>query len=267
MAQILSHAGIKEMDILGGEPTLHPGIEAIIGIACAHGFKVSLSSNGSHILIVKKIMDTFGDACALGISLNNHGMTQDLDEFLSEYKPTVKSLCRDTRGLEPHVRTVLAKGMTKFYLIYPDIISGNVDDSLPFHEFFAFVDAMRKTEPTLEPVYCSGFLPDSATYPELSYTRCSAGVTKLGITPDGSVFPCNLFFGMEEFSLGNVFSDKFFDIWRSPKLDFFRRFDGNHCPSKNCFLHKECHGGCPAHSLKFYGELGAPDPRCLTPIL
>lgn len=33
--------------------------------------------------------------------------------------------------------------------------------------------------------------------------RCDAGVKKIAIMPDGSVFPCNLFAGFEEFRLSN----------------------------------------------------------------
>ena len=36
--------------------------------------------------------------------------------------------------------------------------------------------------------------------------------------PDGSVYPCNLFFGRKEFFLGNILHDPFEAIWRSQAL-------------------------------------------------
>ena len=35
--------------------------------------------------------------------------------------------------------------------------------------------------------------------------RCDAGIEKIAVMPDGSVFPCNLFAGFKEFRLGNIF--------------------------------------------------------------
>ncbi|HXX57581.1 MAG TPA: radical SAM/SPASM domain-containing protein [Thermodesulfovibrionales bacterium] len=262
MARILAHSGIREIDFLGGEPTLHSGIEEMADIALSLGLKTSVSSNGSRIPVAKRLIDAFGDACVLGISLNDGRSNSELDEFLSDSRPLVKSLYRKIGGLEQRIKSVLEKTHGKFYLIYPDIISGNREDSLPFHEFYDAISTTQRTMPAVEPVFCSGFLPESMRYPELSMTRCSAGVTKLGIMPDGSVFPCNLFFGMGEFYIGNIFTDGFADIWNSPKLSFFRRFEENRCSLKDCNLHAKCHGGCPAHSMKFYGTLDGPDPRC-----
>jgi radical SAM protein with 4Fe4S-binding SPASM domain len=83
--------------------------------------------------------------------------------------------------------------------------------------------------------------------------------------PDGSVYPCNLFFGFEEFLLGNIFTDPFEEIWGHRQLSFFRTFSGNKCPRKDCELHHRCHGGCPAHSYAHFGKRSAPEPRCVPP--
>lgn len=263
LTEVLALTRISGIDVLGGEPTLHSDIEEMIALARAYGLKVTLSSNGRRLPVARRLVDAFGDVCILGISLNNGEVNRELREFLAERRPVVKALYRKIGDLEPQIKSVLQKTHGKFHLIYPDIIAGNEADSLPFDEFYDGISVTRRTVPGIEPVYCSGFLPDSTQYPELSLTRCPAGVTKLGILPDGSTFPCNLFFGMEEFCLGNILTSKFEDIWNSPKLDFFRRFSQNHCPLDDCKHHETCHGGCPAHSLKFYGELDGPDPRCV----
>lgn len=262
LAGILAHAGVREIDILGGEPTLHSSIEEIVRAACGEGLAVSLSSNGSRVPVMMELLDAFGDSCSLGVSLNGAEIDSPLDAFLTVHKPLVKSLYRETAGSNESISAILSKGIRKYYLIYPDIIAGNRKHSIPFQQFHHAIETLRKSVPNTEPVYCSGFLPDAATYPGLLAARCSAGVTKLGILPDGSVFPCNLFFGMEEFYLGNILHDRFELIWNSPKLHFFRGFAKNRCPVSHCRLHAECHGGCPAHSVKYYGSLNGPDPRC-----
>jgi len=262
MAGTVARAGVREIDILGGEPTLHGNIVEMVSIASNQGLKVSLSSNGSNMPVARKLVKAFGDDCILGISVNQGRVNREIGEFLAECRPVVKALYRGKGCFRQQIRSILRRTHGKFYLIYPDIIAGNRADSLPFGEFRERVFHTKRMIPDVEPVYCSGFLPDSALYPELSETRCPAGVTKLGILPDGSVFPCNLFFGMKEFCIGNILTDSFGTIWNSQKLRFFRRFRENHCPVAGCELHESCHGGCPAHSMKFYGKLDGPDPRC-----
>jgi len=262
MVSVLSRRGVTSVDVLGGEPTLHKKIEELIGSALEARLKVTMSTNGSEILVMKRLMDTFGKACGLGVSVNGEGITGNLESFITGYKTPVKSLFHDGEKLPSMIQTIVSKGVDEYYLIYPDISPDTRDYTIPFQRFHERIGELRRSLPEISPVYCSGFLPDAETYPELLHTRCAAGVTKLGVMPDGSVYPCNLFFGVREFYLGTILSDGFDDIWSSTKLDFFRHFEKNSCHVKDCPLHARCHGGCPAQSLKWYGRIDAPDPRC-----
>ena len=67
--------------------------------------------------------------------------------------------------------------------------------------------------------------------------RCAGGVRKLSVMPDGAVFPCNLFHGLEGFRLGNIFRDSFEDIWSNQRLDLFRRHQENSCSIYTCKNH------------------------------
>jgi radical SAM protein with 4Fe4S-binding SPASM domain len=150
----------------------------------------------------------------------------------------------------------------KFFIIYPDVMHEKMSAySMPFSEFLHIVNEHFRFQ-TVETIFCSGFLPDVEHYPVLSEKRCPAGTTKLGLFPDGSVYPCNLFFGIEDFFLGNILYDSFEKIWNNPRLDFFRVFKRNICPKYSCEIHSSCHGGCPVHSLIHYGSLCRPEPRC-----
>ncbi len=262
MVSVLSRRGITSIDVLGGEPTLHKKIEELIGIALKAGLKVTMSTNGTQIRVMQRLMETFGKGCGLGISVNDEDITGNLESFIISCKPPVKSLFREGEKLPSMIQTMVSKGVDMYYLIYPDISPDTRDYAIPFRRFHERIGELRGYIPEIWPVYCSGFLPDAETYPELLHTRCAAGVTKLGVTPDGSVYPCNLFFGMREFYLGTILIDRFDDIWSSAKLDFFRYFEKNNCPERDCPLHAQCHGGCPAQSLKWFGRIDAPDPRC-----
>jgi radical SAM protein with 4Fe4S-binding SPASM domain len=263
MVSAISGAGVESIDVLGGEPTLHIEIEDLVRIALEAGLKVTMSTNGSRIRTMERLLNTFGKDFKLGVSVNG-ALPEGLDDFLKAYKPNVKSLFREGPELLSLIRMILSKGVEEYYVIYPDVLPGNREAPIPFRRYHETVGGLDMSMPEVHPVYCSGFLPDAGAYPELLHARCPAGVTKLGIMPDGSAYPCNLFFGNSEFYLGNILSSGLEDIWGSPGLDFFRRFEGNSCPVKNCLLHTRCHGGCPAVALKWFARIDAPDLRCLT---
>jgi radical SAM protein with 4Fe4S-binding SPASM domain len=257
----LKPIGVKTIDIIGGEPTMHPGIVRIISDASFHGFSVNISSNGDDLGTLEEIVKTGGDV-SLGISINDRQTLDRCSAFIRKRKPAVKTVF--SRGLDPGmIDEILALGPKQFYLIYRD--AGCWEDLTAGLPFDRFLDAVRRLSGTrnIGTVFCSGFIPDTKQNPELGTARCPAGATKLGVMPDGSVYPCNLFFGKKEFILGNILSDPFDTIWHHPALDFFRVYSGNKCPQKDCELHARCHGGCPAQALVISGDLAAPDPRCL----
>jgi radical SAM protein with 4Fe4S-binding SPASM domain len=197
----------------------------------------------------------------VGVSVNDRAGLARMEAFIGKLRPVVKTVYGRTAD-HALIADILALKPRKFYLLYRDALDpSQLCETVPFDQF---IEAVRKRfDPAaVGTVFCLGFLPDRETYPVLAQTRCPAGTTKLGIMPDGSVYPCNLFFGLQEFRLGNILTDPFERIWRHPALSFFRTFAGNPCSRMSCSLHSACHGGCPAHSLMLCGSVGAPDPRC-----
>jgi len=261
MLNRLNRIGVKTIDIIGGEPTLHRDIITIIQEAEQIGFNVNLSSNGTNTETLSRILATAGKTM-VGISINDRETLARLKKFIKKHKPVVKTVF--TAGMDHRmVEEILALQPKKFYLLYQDAMGANdLAGTQPFPLFLT--ECRDKRDPSIvDTVYCSGFLPDTNNHPELSGVRCPAGTTKLGVMPDGSVYPCNLFFGRPEFRLGNIFTDTFDAIWSNLLLDFFRTFSRNTCPQVSCPLHDTCHGGCPAHSLIHSGSLSAPEPRCM----
>ena len=260
MLNRLNRIGVKTIDIIGGEPTLHRDIITIIQEAEQIGFNVNLSSNGTNTETLSRILATAGKTM-VGISINDRETLARLKKFIKKHKPVVKTVF--TAGMDHRmVEEILALQPKKFYLLYQDAMGANdLAGTQPFPLFLT--ECRDKRDPSIvDTVYCSGFLPDTNNHPELSSVRCPAGTTKLGVMPDGSVYPCNLFFGRPEFRLGNILTDAFDMIWSNRLLDFFRTFSRNTCPQASCPIHDTCHGGCPAHSLIHSGKLSAHEPRC-----
>ena len=259
MLAILKQIRVKTIDIMGGEPTLHDDITSIVQHTIEQGFRVNMSSNGTNTDALAELCG-MGRNVTVGISINDRVTLRRLSDFIRLHGPVVKTVftSQTDDGL---IEEILALKPKKFYLIYRDIIEQR--EMTEAMSFPLYVNAIRQryNSPVVGMVYCSGFIPDE-DYPVLARVRCPAGTTKLGVMPDGSVFPCNLFFGKPAFLLGNILADPLEEIWEHQTLDFFRTYKGNTCSRLSCELHARCHGGCPAQALALSGDLAAIDPRC-----
>ncbi len=260
MIAVLKRTSIKAIDIIGGEPTLCSDIVDFIHEAVRSGFSVNVSSNGTNLDALDKII-AIGKQVTVGISINDRDTLKQASEFIRIRKPVVKTVFTD--GLDADmIQTILSLKPRKFYLIYRDVAeSEDLNKAVPFPRFVSAIE-QRYDPREVGTVYCSGFLPDVENAPELAQVRCPAGTTKLGVMPDGAAYPCNLFFGKKEFFLGNILHDSFESIWNHRALSFFRTTWGNACKQFSCRFHTRCHGGCPAQALQLSGDLEAPDPRC-----
>jgi radical SAM protein with 4Fe4S-binding SPASM domain len=262
---ILSDIGVKEIDILGGEPTLHADFSWIVKQIYKKNLKTNISSNGNNIHLLKDISQTYEkDKVEIGVSLNADSVSKELHQYIIKYKPFLKSVCSKKQVFPENAGQYLRFLDIQYYLLFMDAVC--VDDlktSLSFSEYFQKLNSLKTIYKNADGVFCSGFIPDTSKYPVLQYVRCPAGTTKLSIMPDGTVYPCYLFARHNNFVLGNILYDDFNRIWKNPILQFFRTFEKNLCVNKKCDLFSSCHGGCPAVSLLIYGSMNAPEPRCV----
>lgn len=257
----LKGIGTRTLDILGGEPTLHEDLVRFVRYALQEGMKLTISSNGTGTALLAEIRNRYPEV-VVGISVCDRKTVPALEDLIRRTRMLVKTVVGkklDARLIEE----LLACDPGRLYLLYRDALDpGELAGTAPFDDFLGTVQ--ERYDPALVgTVSCSGFLPDFHRFPVLLKARCPAGTTKLGILPDGSVYPCNLFFRFREFRLGNIFTTAFEEIWHHPQLSFFRTFAGNRCPRRDCELHAKCHGGCPAHSYAHRGRRSAPEPRCV----
>lgn len=85
----------------------------------------------------------------------------------------------------------------------------------------------------------------------------------LGVGPTGDLYPCGLFQGFTEFRYGNILTTNLNTIVSSKvfhRMDERSQIIANKCVS--CFIHENCHGGCPFHAMVNTGSLNERTPLC-----
>jgi len=253
----LKRHGVRYVDIMGGEPLLNSSIFDIVHATAKAGLGVNISTNGSMKEEVIEFCHRFRGSVNLGISINSQTELDTLADLIRLQRPVTKSLYRKT-DIHTLTKNILSLSPERHYIIYPDTLKVVPPEyRVTFFEFYRTWQHVFSPA-SIEPVFCGGFLPDKKS----ASLRCPAGTVKIGVLPDGSAYPCNLFFGIKDFYLGNIFTDSIDKIISNPVLDFFRNYTSSPCKNIDCFLYNNCHGGCPVHSLLYYGSLSAPDPRC-----
>ncbi len=85
---------------------------------------------------------------------------------------------------------------------------------------------------------------------------CGCGNEYVAVTPDGDVFPCHQFVGMEDWKMGNIFDG----VINSKIKDYFAQ---THIYSKKgcseCWARFYCSGGCNANSFQYEGDVQKPN--------
>lgn len=81
---------------------------------------------------------------------------------------------------------------------------------------------------------------------------CGSGSEYLAVTPEGDLYPCHQFVGLEEFKMGTVFDG----IQNQPMQKQFQAcnvYAKDEC--KNCWAKFYCSGGCAANAYQFHRDL------------
>ncbi|MDW7998409.1 MAG: SPASM domain-containing protein, partial [Thermodesulfovibrio sp.] len=219
--------------------------------------EITISTNGTLKKQIRALLKNFGKSkVKVGVSINDIS-DNDLLEIISDYKLWIKSVI--IKDKSPEIRIMeFAKNLgIKYYFIYMDALTEkDLKRTIPFYQFIEMVKELNISFPNIEPVFCKGFIGGPNDY------RCPAGSEKISIMPDGSVYPCYLLAGFEDYRLGNIFKNSLSEILASKKLDIFKKSNSNICHNKICKFKEECRGGCVAHSLIHYKEDIKSDPRC-----
>ncbi|MBD5081178.1 MAG: thioether cross-link-forming SCIFF peptide maturase [Ruminococcaceae bacterium] len=85
---------------------------------------------------------------------------------------------------------------------------------------------------------------------------CGCGNEYIAVTPDGEIFPCHQFVGIDEWKMGNIFEG---NVDKKIK-DYFAK---THIYSKkgcsDCWARFYCSGGCNANSFQYEGDVQIPN--------
>lgn len=85
-------------------------------------------------------------------------------------------------------------------------------------------------------------------------TGCSAGVEYLAVTPEGNIYPCHQFVGLDDFLMGNVEAG----ITRPDLTDKFRRTNVITKSCRKCWARYYCGGGCHALAFRENNDISLP---------
>ncbi len=84
---------------------------------------------------------------------------------------------------------------------------------------------------------------------------CGSGTEYLSVTPEGELYPCHQFVGLEGFSMGNVF-DGMNNFELREKFSKCNVYAKEEC--KNCWARFYCSGGCAANAYQLSGDILKP---------
>jgi len=86
-------------------------------------------------------------------------------------------------------------------------------------------------------------------------TGCGSGYEYLAVTPEGDIYPCHQFVGMEEFKMGNVnngeLDEKIQKAFKSSNI-----YTKEEC--RKCWAKFYCSGGCAANAFQFNKSIDIP---------
>lgn len=85
---------------------------------------------------------------------------------------------------------------------------------------------------------------------------CGCGNEYVAITPDGDVYPCHQFVGLDGWKMGSVWD---FSLDGDKKADFARAtvYDKPEC--RKCWAKFYCSGGCNANNFQYGGSIRTPN--------
>ena len=81
---------------------------------------------------------------------------------------------------------------------------------------------------------------------------CGCGNDYVAITPDGDIFPCHQFVGIDEYKMGNIDEGTFN---QEMKADFARAHVYSKPECRECWAKFYCSGGCNANNYQYMGDI------------
>jgi radical SAM protein with 4Fe4S-binding SPASM domain len=263
------------IEILGGEPMLHPGLAEIVGAAKheARSPFVTLYTNAALATPrLSAVLKTAGlDGAIVSFWSHRESVHDALTGSPGSWAAAVQGMRRMTEA-----------GITVY--TFTPVLRPNVKDVPVIYEFardrlganplfYQYLPVSREDELNIRPEewqeakrWVLDRTPEHwefvRRFDRLTGNSCSGGNFVLTIKADGSVQPCPF---VDDVPMGNIYRQ---DIWTIYRRRFrnagLREFKTLPAECRDCSLRSVCSGGCRA-AARWFGGYGRRDPKCLGP--
>ena len=271
----VKEAKVWILDIVGGEPLVHPKIFDVLSFAKEVNQKVMINTNGSLATkeTVKKIKKVNPNVL-IGVSLDGPDPeTNDIirgkgnfEKAINGVKNFVKEGFRVTilnvinkinwKKFEDLVKLSLDLNVSSIYVDrFVPVGRGRLNAHILDMSDDEWIEAIKHVREVIEK-----FSNKIVFYVEDSINGepCSAGITHASILVDGTVVPCGHFRYEKKFYMGNIKEKSFKEIWENfdPEKVFPVHEKCKKCP---LYIAENCKGGCKAISYFRYGKISEED--------
>lgn len=247
---MLERMGVLEVRISGGEPLLHGDILRVLELLGHSRFRRVILTNGT--LLTEEIV--------LGLKAAGVMPTVSLDDSDSEahdqfrgvkgaQRRTVEGLkLLQKHGVEYGINCCLNKKSLKRYQEIIDIAAEcgaariafldlkptgrmrsspewmptNAEYKATLKKLFVARARNRRIEVSVDAYLHCYPMQESVALAKKGVVSCRAGISRLSISSDGTVYPCNFVVGDPKWAMGNLKQQSLEEIWFSPKWLFFR---------------------------------------------
>jgi radical SAM protein with 4Fe4S-binding SPASM domain len=273
LIDILTHMGVLNIMLSGGEPLLHPHLRDIIEYVRSKPLSVMVFTNGT--LITEEIIQYFKEVGIAFVATSIDGATPETSDAFRGVKGSYEKTVRAIEMLKEvkipvRVNVCLHKGILgEFedllalfkkweitdYSIWPISYTGRSereDFMVTPNEYKEVITQLKKYE------FTEGVTNEFPYNPHL--INCGIGRSSLTIRSDGTIVPCSPF--PDSMSLGNAREDSIADIWNNSEfLRRVRHIDASISDMcKGCPHLNVCEGGCMAGNYRRTDLLECGDP-------
>lgn len=246
----LSQAGIKTINITGGEPLLRSDTDLIIKKAKELGFEVALLTNGSLLLDKYDKIVPYIDQLFLSLDSND---------------VSVNSKNRSEIGFSNILRFIrkMSKNCPEKLTVRSVITKNNIDNVDRFHKFLREkyniakliknLSIPNKTSEIAEMVPLKRLKKISPEEVEINYKYviCGAGRSTIALAPNGDIYPCQMLM-YKELKMSNALNPDWESQTKAAHLDIWPIFLNKNTKCSRCVYKYYCGGGCPGISYKLY---------------
>lgn len=293
----LEKMGVLEVRINGGEPLLHPEIGKILQMLENRHFRRVILTNGT--LLTDEIAKQLQRANVIPTVSLDDSEAAGHDRFRGVDGTFEKTLAGLRTLLRNHVHYGIncclhAKNLDKieslvnlavdydacriaFLDLKPIGRMKNHQEWIPSQREYetamtrlltARAKHRKAVDVSLDAYLSCLVLRESTIEAKKGYVSCSAGRTRLSISSDGGVYPCNTVLGDPKWTIGNLRSETLADIWFSKNWVFFRgavkTSDLKQC--RTCTNMRTCRDFyCRLLPYVTSGDPYGPSPKCSTP--